>query len=46
MPLYRIPVRWVNAKKHRIRIDGDGDSVIYSIELKKANGGKHYKDRS
>lgn len=44
--IYRIPVRWVNAKKHRIRLDGNGDSVIYSIELKKANGGRHYKDRS
>lgn len=39
---YRVPVRWRNAENYKIKLQGDGESIIYSIELHSANGGRHY----
>ena len=40
---YRIPVRWKNAKNYKIKLQGDGETVIYNIELHSADGGRQYK---
>ncbi len=41
---YRIPVRWVNAKNYKIKLRGDGETIIYKIELHSADGGRQYKE--
>ncbi len=40
---YRIPVRWKNAKNYKIKLQGDGETIIYNIELHSADGGRQYK---
>ncbi len=39
---YRIPVRWKNAKNYKIKLRGDGETIIYNIELHSADGGRQY----
>ncbi len=40
--VYRVPVRWRNAKDYKIKLEGDGESIIYNIELHSADGGRQY----
>lgn len=44
MRIYSVPVRWQNSKSHRIKLLGNGNSTIYSIEKETAAGGRRYKE--
>jgi len=43
--IYSIPLRWHNTKSHKIRLVGNGNTILYDIELKNVDGGREYKER-
>jgi len=43
--IYSIPLRWHNTKSHKIRLVGNGNTILYDIELKNADGGREHKER-
>ena len=43
--IYSIPLRWHNSKSHKIKLVGNGGTVIYDMEIKNADGGREYKER-
>ena len=43
MKIYSVPIRWHNAKSHRIKLVGCGEALIYDIELQRADGGREYR---
>lgn len=41
--VYSVPIRWHNAKSHKIKLIGNGEALIYDIEIQKAGGGREYR---
>ena len=44
--IYRCPIRHKTGESYRIRLTGTGQAVITELEIKKADGGRRYKERS
>ena len=43
--IYSIPIRWHNSKSHKIKLVGNGGTILYDMEIKNADGGREYKER-
>lgn len=43
--VYRVPVRFLNAQRYQVKLEGWGDCVIYDIERALYGGGRVWKER-